>query len=1082
MINPWLAGVRSRRSACACAISLLAFASCQPSFGQTPTPAATVGANSVGQGSGVPSFFTDKTRLWKGRSQVICFQLAQPATQDQTYSCQVDENLVRVLMPPRILAGEKIGYMRVQSLAEGKTQIDLQGARLDLDIVKDPAFSTIATFSPRIISPVDSANVWGEFSVGVELLTLGDPAQLPMPVLKLSNGKEVAGHVLPDKTPSQYGRWVYDLKSDDLSPGANKLVAVGADAEGRPVTSNSIEVDRVSPDPASIMTGLCKDADAPDHPYRTGGGGRAGTFKDAQYGDVVQGVWCLPLWLTKEQEGQYQLVLTARGDLGGDGLSSVGVSIDEDGQSGTEARLATTEWRRIPVGHPITLTAGGHMLNVRIVNQFGQGPNDHRAIYLQKFELARLNAPGSLAANGSDMGDPTLPMTGSIPMNMMENHYQTGPRELHVVFAENLDGQTVAGPLEFGARCLWPNQDHSSPPETELYVNQKLVSSQKSASPHFTVDPSALVVGSNTLQLHAVFPSGAEAKSVVLTVEVPPDFPQAGSVSPQVTVAYAPQDIAAGKVDAVVARVMDNVKAATVDLVIDGQPQHFDQTPLHGLGPVVFPVLTRDLKPGEHHLKVIARDDAGNQASSTETSFTISDAGQPALSRYQRAVFLLNRFGYGPEPGELADILTKGETAWLESRMVQGVTTPDEANVQEWLRAFYTNPRSEPQGGFEAVQYLLAAPNPVRAHFLMWTENHFSTWLRKVTLPSKQTEHQDFLQLGPAPFFDLLFTSATSPAMLIYLDQSGSYAKRLNENYAREIMELHTLGVKGGYTQTDVTTLAGLLTGWTVSEQAHFDGAPGGRGTRYFGYDSHLNDGKACRIFGMEFPAAEPAKRFDRVLAALEMLSAHPSCAKFISRKLCEEYVSDPAPPKLVDDLAQVYLQTGGDMSAMLVAMSQHPDFWASPPKVASPIDFAVRDSRLARSENALLVSRFISQSGMGMFDRATPDGYPADDGYSVNTNALLQRWRFSLGIQNDFLHAGLIPNSLRPAGTATPWTPDATQRLLDLAAVRITGNTLTAGSNQAAQQLLAQAQGDTEARLHTLATFICQLPENSLK
>jgi uncharacterized protein (DUF1800 family) len=479
-------------------------------------------------------------------------------------------------------------------------------------------------------------------------------------------------------------------------------------------------------------------------------------------------------------------------------------------------------------------------------------------------------------------------------------------------------------------------------------------------------------------------------------------------------------------------------------------------------------------------LQVTARDDAGNQTSSPEIPFTISPAAAGPPSRYQRAITLLNRFAYGPEPLELAAILTEGETAWLQSRMAFDVTTPAERNLEETLRMDYGHSRNEPEVAINGIQSLLGTPNPVRGRFLMWTENHFSTWLRKAGAPSKSREHTNFLRLGPAPFFDLLFTSATSPAMLFYLDQQQSFAKRLNENYAREIMELHTLGVKGGYTQTDVTTLAGLITGWTLAEQAHDDGSPGGQGTRYFGYDPNLNEGKACRILGLEFPPADPDRRFDRVLMALEMLTAHPSCAKFVSRKLCEDYVSDPAPPALVDDLARVYLETGGDMSAMLVAMSQHPAFWASPPKVANPIEFAIRDARLAHSTNSILVMRFISQSGMGMFDRPTPDGYPADDGYSVNTNALLQRWRFSQGIQGDLLHAGLIPDSWRPPNEG--WTPEATQRLLDLAAVRITGSTLGTASNEAAQKLLADSEGDTTARLHTLATFICQVPENSLK
>ncbi len=1095
MTNPWAVGEVAKRRHAFRALGFLVLLHSPliradtPSPAPIPSPTPAPNAPAVVNNPGPPSFFTAKTRLWQGRSQVICFQLPQAAVQDQIYACQVDDKFVHLLMPPRILAGQKIGYLRVQPVVEGKTRIVLEGAKLDLDIFKDPAFGSVATFNLKIVSPVDSAVVWGDFSVGVEQMTLGDSAQLPMPVLKLSNGKEVAGHVLPDQKPSQYQRWVYDVKPSDLSPGCNNLIAVTRDADGRPIESSSIEVNQVAPAPSSIMTGLCKDSDSQDRPANTGGQGEM--VKDDQYGQVIRGVWCLPLWITREQAGRYQMMLTVRGDLGGDGLPSFGMTIDEDGQSGTGVRLATTEWRRIPVGHPIALAPGGHILNVHIANQFGQGPDDRRTLYLQKYELTRLDAPGSrLAANGGEMSDPTLPMAGSMTMmNMMDaNKGQSGPRELQVIFNDNIDGQMVAGTLDVGARCFWPNQDHSPAPKVELYVNKKLVSTQNGPAPRFTVDPSALVFGSNALQLRAILPSGREAKSVEFSVEVPKDFPlPAGppgtatdAVQPRISIAYAPQAIGEGQVDAIVARVMDDRQVAAADLVIDNQPQHLDQTPLHGLGSIVFPVLTRDLKPGQHHLKVIARDAAGNQAASAETSFTITNAGKTPLSRYQRAVFILNRFGYGPEPDEIAEILTTGETAWLQSRMAIGVTTPGEKNLQQRLHAQYDNAHSDSQGANEAIQYLLSAPNSVRAHFLMWTENHFSTWLRKDGQPAKQREHQDFLQLGPAPFFDLLFTSATSPAMLVYLDQRNSFVNRLNENYAREIMELHTLGVKGGYNQTDVTTLANLLTGWTLTDQTHDDGSPGGQGPRYFGYDPHLNDGKVCRVFGMEFPAAEPARRFDRVLLALEMLTAHPSCAQFISRRLCEEYVSDPAPPALVDALAKVYLETGGDMNAMLVAMSQHPDFWASPPKVANPIDFSVRDSRLARSTDPQVVSHFIAQSGMGMFDRPTPDGYPADDGYSVNSNALLQRWRFSKRIQEAFLHTGLIPNSLKPADTA--WTPEVTQRLVDLAAVRIVGNTLSTASNEAAQKLLVDAQGNTDARLHILATFICQLPENSLK
>jgi uncharacterized protein (DUF1800 family) len=564
-------------------------------------------------------------------------------------------------------------------------------------------------------------------------------------------------------------------------------------------------------------------------------------------------------------------------------------------------------------------------------------------------------------------------------------------------------------------------------------------------------------------------------KSVrLIPVEDAPD-----KTPPMVSIASAPMQTTQKTADAVVANVMDDQRVASVDLLIDNKQEHLDQRPYHGLGPVVLPLLTRDLTPGMHRLKVAAWDDAGNEGLSPEISFTVSAEAPKTLSKYERALFLLNRFGYGPEPGEIAAILTIGEQEWLKSRLAQEANSPGEQNEQAWMHAQFPNERDGGGVARGAVQYLLTEPNPVRARFVMWTENHFSTWLSKDGALAKAHEHDSFVQLGPVPFFDMLITSATSPAMLLYLDQRNSYAHHLNENYAREIMELHTLGVKGGYTQKDVTTLADLLTGWTLNDEAAADGG-GGDLDRFFGFDPRMNSGAACRIFGVEFPGVEPEKRFDRVLMALEMLSGHPSCATFISRKLCEEYVSDPAPPKLVADLSQVYLETGGDVPAMLETMAGHPDFWASAGKVTSPIDFGVRAARMARSTDSGPVSDLISASGMGMFDRATPDGYPEDNGFNVNSNALLQRWRFAKGIQNNFLGSGLIPNSLRPPDAG--WNPDVTQRIVDLAAVRMTGNLLSDASNDAAQKLLASAPPSTDVRLHALATLICQMPENSLK
>jgi hypothetical protein len=1167
------------------------------------------------------SFLTQKTRLWEGRSQIICFRVAQPAIEDRYYSFQVDEKLLHLLVPPQILKGETMGYLRVRPLVEGKTQLHIEGAKLDIDIAQDAATGRIAELNPRIVTPASGSNVWGQFAVGVEQICLGDADQLPIPTLRLPDGKDVIGHVVPDQKPGPHARWVFTVDSAALAPGSNKLIAVQKDAAGREIQSNSIYVDVVAPAGDALLSGLCQDKNSGD---RTANDGSEPPklIDDEKYGqgkilDTSEGgrSWCMPVSIAKK--GQYQMFVTTRGEFACDALPTIGVQLDEEGNSATTARLATTEWQRLPVGHPFTLEAGNHILSVRILNGINQGPEDTRFLYLQKYELACVDKPNSrLASSG-----------GGAPGGMMSMMAMTagagggsGTDGLHIAFTEDLDGKMVAGTVEVEAKCWWPDREHSPPPRVQLFVNRKLVSTQTTGQPHFTIDPAAFVIGPNTVEMRAVLPSGAWAKSVPMTVQVSPDFPlpktplrpsivfttydsglsntitppepssdpgialfasngestvklpdeltgtykveieargddfkgpalmsvkfksngketklgelpvgskmgmvQAGRVDliagakelaigfindayekdkgdrnlyvksvhlvpieeapdkapPRIAITYSPKASSAGKVDAVVARVMDNERVASADLVIDEQPQHLDQAPVHGLGQIVFPLLTRDLKPGRHLLKVVAHDEAGNAGSSPEVPITVSGIATTVPSKYERALFLLNRFGYGPDPDEVAAILTMGEQPWLEARLSQDADSPGEENERELVQAQYPDPRNGYQVGMGAIQYLLTEPNAVRARFVMWTENHFSTWLNKDGPDAKEREHESFLLLGPVPFFDLLFTSATSPAMLVYLDQRNSYARHLNENYAREIMELHTLGVKGGYTQKDVTTLADLLTGWTLSDEAPGDGS-GGELERYFSYDPHMNSGNACRILGMEFPGTEPAKRFDRPLMALELLSAHPSCAAFISRKLCEQYVSDPAPPKLVNDLAQIYLETGGDIRAMLVAMAGHPDFWASPGKIANPLDFSIRIARMARSTNPQPVNDLISGSSMGMFDRSTPDGYPEDNGFGVNSSTLLQRWRFARTIQNDFLNYGLIPASWRPADTG--WNPVVAQRIVDLAAVRITGDVLSGASNDAAQKLLTEAPPNTDIRLHALTTFICQLPENSLR
>lgn len=529
---------------------------------------------------------------------------------------------------------------------------------------------------------------------------------------------------------------------------------------------------------------------------------------------------------------------------------------------------------------------------------------------------------------------------------------------------------------------------------------------------------------------------------------------------------------------AIVAQVFSPDGIEWCDLVIDGVPQNLRLTSEDGLGRVVLPVVATSLKPGDYPLRVLVRGKNGKETTSESLTLRVADQPARADNTYARAVFLLNRFGFGPEPEELADVLLMGEKNWLADRLSRSGDTPGEQAALQRSWNEYPDATNKGQVVTRALSYLLRSPNPVRCRFVLWTENHFSTWLEKAEV-NKWREHERFLQLGVAPFGDLLRASATSPAMLLYLDQARSFANKLNENYAREIMELHTVGVHGGYRQEDVTNLASILTGWSTSSEAPIK--TGGRElVRNFRFDPNLSNPDGKRVFGMEFPKADdPRARYDRTLSSLEMLAGHPSTATYISRKLAEHYVSVPAPDALVKRLAGRFRETGGAMDEVLLTLADSPEFWAAlgQPKVATPLDFSLRLSRIAGVTNAGAVNDFLRKSGTGLFDRATPDGYPEDDGSYASSNALLQRWRFTQNLTGSLRR--LLPSSLLPA-PKDAWPPAAQERAVDLYSTRLFGQPLPVASRQAASQYLSATTDDDRVKL--VAAFVSQLPPASLR
>ena len=241
-------------------------------------------------------------------------------------------------------------------------------------------------------------------------------------------------------------------------------------------------------------------------------------------------------------------------------------------------------------------------------------------------------------------------------------------------------------------------------------------------------------------------------------------------------------------------------------------------------------------------------------------------------------------------------------------------------------------------------------------------------------------------------FEDLLLASARHPAMLLYLDQAQSSVRGLNENYARELMELHTLGVNGGYTQNDVRELARILTGWTV---------PLAQG-RAFDFVARQHDTGEKQLLGRTFKSGGVREGEEAIL----MLARHPATARRIATRLAATFVADQPPQALVERLTATFLRTQGDIRAVMQTLVASDEFWqADNTLFKTPVDFAcsaltaaggVKDPR--DIQQAL---GFLAQAGQAMHGWQTPDGYKTDADTWLAPEALTRRADFAIAVGN---------------------------------------------------------------------------------
>ncbi len=285
-------------------------------------------------------------------------------------------------------------------------------------------------------------------------------------------------------------------------------------------------------------------------------------------------------------------------------------------------------------------------------------------------------------------------------------------------------------------------------------------------------------------------------------------------------------------------------------------------------------------------------------------------------------------------------------------------------------------------------------------------------------------------------FADLLVASAKSPAMLVYLDNAVSVKAAPNENYARELLELHTVGV-GNYTEADVVATARLLTGWTVNPT-----------TGEFIFRSTNHDSGSVSMQGWTRPTSGTALSHGE--AYLTHLARHPATARMVATKLARRFVTDFPPATLIDDLAAVYSANDTAITPVLRTLFNHPAFTsATNSKFRRPLDWVVASIRAlgatvlpATDTRLRQVGNVVAGLGQQPFGWPAPNGYPDVEGAWLTTGGLLSRWNLSGDLVARRLGIVDLPIDTLRSGVAGRSTVDA----IDLLADRVLHEPLTAG------------------------------------
>jgi uncharacterized protein (DUF1800 family) len=417
------------------------------------------------------------------------------------------------------------------------------------------------------------------------------------------------------------------------------------------------------------------------------------------------------------------------------------------------------------------------------------------------------------------------------------------------------------------------------------------------------------------------------------------------------------------------------------------------------------------------------------------SGITTAKQDDPSLPAPSELTLLMNRTSFGVRQEEFDVARQLGYDAWLEYQLAHEqidvaqleaelaslLITLAMSNKQLIELAQSSGRQGQAVDELRAATFLRQIYSARQLYEVMvefWT-NHFNVQhLDGPVRYYKTVEDRELIRrhaLGR--FGDLLRGDARSAAMLYYLDNYTNVASGPNENYARELLELHTMGADGGYNETDVAEVARAFTGWTLTP---FRGVYDDIG---FVFDAAQHDTGSKSVLGTTIPAGGGISDGDTVL---QMLLDHPSTARYLATKLVRRFVSDAPPASLVSAVAATYTSSGGDIKAMLRTLLTSSEFRASSDnKFKRPVEYVMSALRTAaptlQGSNYLrIIGEQLNTLGQLHYLWPTPDGYPDTREYWTHTSALLTRWNFSFGLVENALGGGMTVDIAAMLGDAT--------------------------------------------------------------